>query len=76
MSVYHDLNLYLQAKDRYRNVLGKIINGVGYFEINGNLISDEEYHAHNTKPRYEPLPLDNPDGKNIKAGVKIRRKGR
>jgi hypothetical protein len=72
MSIYHDISDYIQAKENYRNTPGKIIDGVGYYIVDGNLVSEEEYRANNSKPRYEPPMLENPDGQNISKGVKIK----
>lgn len=62
---YTSISNYLKAIERWNNTRGKVVDGKGYYFVNGEWIPDEIYFQHNSKPYYEPQPKINPDGTKV-----------
>jgi len=76
MSVYHDFTSYCNALSNWLNTSGKIIDGEGYAIVRNELVSDEEFFAHNSRPEYQPVPRDNYDKSGIAPDKIIKQRGR
>jgi len=70
--VYHSIESYLKAITRWRSMVGKIVNGVGYYLVRDEWIPDVEFFKHNTRPTYAIPEKDNPDGTSIASTVKVK----
>jgi hypothetical protein len=57
---------YLEAIERWNSTRGKVVNGKGYYLVNGEWIPDKMYFQHNTKPYYIQQPKINPNGTYVK----------
>lgn len=63
--VYYSISDFIIALQNYKNTRWKITPYGNFANINGGWITEAEYKAHNTKPRYVQPPKPNPDTKNI-----------
>jgi hypothetical protein len=69
--IYHNLQSYLNALDKWRNTTFLIEHE--WVLLNGLKITPGEFYATNPRPRYEVKLLQNPDGRQIASGVKTRK---
>lgn len=67
--IYHEIEPYLEAKERYTNTPFRIIDGVGYCFVRGEWVTESEYDEHNSKPYYSVAAKINPDGTTISGGT-------
>jgi hypothetical protein len=68
--ICNTISEYLKCLDRFNNVHSRIVNGKMFVQVKNNWVAISEYLAHNSKPVYQPLRRDNPDGSNIYFGIK------
>ena len=71
--IYHNVAQYLEAKNLFLNTPGRIYDGHGFYWVGDKWVSDKEFFAHNSRPRYEVAAIPNPDGKNISSGIKSKK---
>ena len=67
--IFHSINDYLDAKERFESCNAKIIDGEGVVFVKDGWVSWNEFHANNTKPAYQRQPKIQLDGTQIVGDV-------